>query len=520
MAEITPLEDSIGGEPVKAEVGAVLLSDLTPDQIHFAYDKGLHTGNIITFCQHYSGQPVPLEKGKTYYSSMVRVVCGEHQIQEYVAYQAPFSSQFDTDGNEIMGDLPSFPSVRKTESGFVYRDNYNPYIPDYANAVPAVVEKTDDETVGQWVLWSQAQKSYFQHYPILATNSLELLPTFHERQCFISSGRAISKEEFETGAKVCLIPNIWAGNSPSNRDDVGSIIVVPFYCTLHGYSSNVEKEEAASAVFQKRYSLLDAAGSAYLPFWVGEYKVVGIYDMAGRYICNYGETEIMPDMMIIPAKSVEAEDQNIIHWGPMLDTTTSFQIPNGTIETFDKALHEAVPEADQLTISYDDNGYEKVVADFQAARRFALILLFISLAAILSVVVLLLYFFIVRQKKRIAIERSLGMTKRQCVVSLTAGLIVLTMVASVIGTVSAATVWDHTELFSQQEESTDDEFDPTFSIWAKKQEYQPEIESEIFVPIMMYLFVPVGVVLVVSLLAVFAALKHVAEPPLFLLSAA
>ena len=45
----------------------------------------------------------------------------------------------------------------------------------------------------------------------------------------------------------------------------------------------------------------------------------------------------------------------------------------------------------------------------------------------------LLYFFVVKEKKRTAVERSLGMSKRQCRVSLLAGLMILTIIAAGVG---------------------------------------------------------------------------------------
>ena len=67
-----------------------------------------------------------------------------------------------------------------------------------------------------------------------------------------------------------------------------------------------------------------------------------------------------------------------------------------------------------LQLTFDDNGYSKVVGGLENLRTAAIILFAAGLLSALAILVLLLYFFIVKQKKRTAIERSLGMSKNQC----------------------------------------------------------------------------------------------------------
>ncbi|HAY62092.1 MAG TPA: hypothetical protein DCX90_00560, partial [Ruminococcaceae bacterium] len=111
-------------------------------------------------------------------------------------------------------------------------------------------------------------------------------------------------------------------------------------------------------------------------------------------------------MLILPKNSIDASDEdNIAYYGPMNSVTTSFMLPNGTIESFDAALRVAVPETSELTITYDDNGYGDLMTSLNNARMSAVLLFAGGLVAVVGIVVLLLYFFIVKQKKRTAIER-------------------------------------------------------------------------------------------------------------------
>ena len=59
----------------------------------------------------------------------------------------------------------------------------------------------------------------------------------------------------------------------------------------------------------------------------------------------------------------------------------------------------------------------------RVSRDMSQLLLVGGVLAALAILALLLYFFVVKEKKRTAIERSLGMSKRQCRVSLLAGQI-------------------------------------------------------------------------------------------------
>lgn len=55
----------------------------------------------------------------------------------------------------------------------------------------------------------------------------------------------------------------------------------------------------------------------------------------------------------------------------MTAANTSFMIPNGTVEAFDQALGEAVPEAELLNNICDDNGYVQVISALETVKHSA-----------------------------------------------------------------------------------------------------------------------------------------------------
>ena len=166
-------------------------------------------------------------------------------------------------------------------------------------------------------------------------------------------------------------------------------------------------------------------------------------------------------------------------------------------------------------ITYDDNGYGDLMTSLNNARMSAVLLFAGGLIAVVGIVVLLHYFFIVKQKKRTAIERSLGMSKAQCRVSLMAGILVLALVASVIG-VGIGAVLLQSDVLTNTAQSETEEIDTTFSIWAKGQTEVTEPETDATVPV--YVFIPVCLFVFIFLLSLVLVNRNLKTEPILLLS--
>ncbi len=76
--------------------------------------------------------------------------------------------------------------------------------------------------------------------------------------------------------------------------------------------------------------------------------------------------------LFIPKNSVQASDENNIAGFNYFDVkTVTFQIENGTIDDFDAALRAAVPQTEDLIITYNDNGYTEIMESLQSTRAAA-----------------------------------------------------------------------------------------------------------------------------------------------------
>lgn len=507
ILEFTPVKATTGDEgPVEVEITKVLYSNVFGNSLNDrggCKDQTLHEGDTIQLCQCFGITRYPLQPGEKYVSCVYLYYhCPTHDVDEYVAYSRPHSSQRNPDGTLIEND--SFPDVLE-------RDTANPR----SVRSPQISHVTGSDFYEKgnpgyrYVQWAEHYEIEDELYMTVATNSMNLLPTWHEENMVIASGREISTEEFAEGAMVCLVPDKLANR---NRLSVGDKIDLPLLCSYYGDLSNIDGVAPADL------SLLNANGEYYEPFWEQEYEIVGIYTRYGSYM------EVGEDMFIIPAKSVQASDENNIAWfEPMSKATVSFEIPNGNITEFNNALLKAVPEAENLDITYDDRGYSEIMKSLDNSRGMALLLLLVGIMAALCIVALLLYFFVAKEKKRTAIERSLGMSKRQCRVSLLAGLMILTIVAAGIGSLCGAVVLDKVQETTAKTEIVDNlesqyTYDTRYSPWAKNRELAENTDIEVETPVTLYFITPMMICCLVLIGALLLMRYSFSIDPIYMLS--
>ncbi len=431
--------------------------------------------------------------------------------------EGPVTTQYDTEGKPITDGVLPFAGAMFQNGDKTYylspgeASEYDPQAQIYVDEVTeGFFEGTPKGRA--WLNYIEVLKNMqFHHYfDVLATNSLELLPSYHNREVMLSAGRAISQEEFESGASVCLISQDQANHS---HLEVGDKVPLSLISAYHGGIKN----EPMFWLNNPMYSLLDSNGDIYQPFWEEEYEVVGIYKLAS-YIPIQKE-EFQWNMFIVPTKSVrQTAAFHTAHMGVMNRWTTSFQIKNGTIEEFDSNLRNRVPAANELEIIYDDSGYTNIMMEIRQTKKMAVILFAAGAAASLLIITLLLYFFVVKKKKRTAIERSLGMTKQQCRISLLGGILSLTTAAAATGSLLAALSYQcKLPFLIAGEESILNtmEFDLTFSIWAKYLIKSPIVEPS--VPPFIFIAVPLILIGIVSLLTVLLIDRNLKSAPITLL---
>lgn len=181
------------------------------------------------------------------------------------------------------------------------------------------------------------------------------------------------------------------------------------------------------------YNLLDAKGEIYPVFEDSNYVIVGIYDTLSGFSSR--DYEIGQNEVIIPQLSVKNSDKNnIASFGPMRGFNTSFQIPNGDIEKYLTAWEKY--GTDKLEITFYDKGYSQLQSGIKNMKNMSMIFFIAGVVMVLSVLIFFCHLFIAKQKRRTAIERSLGLSKRKCGMSLLWGILLLIIIGSLIGSVT------------------------------------------------------------------------------------
>ncbi len=482
-------------------------------------EKDLEPGDEIYLDQQWMTVPNDLLVGKSYIGNLAyeRHESTESGLDVYSPLGAPTTTQRDpVTGDEIKSEI--LPGLRS------YDDIY----------------RCDEITEGFWepgelgeiwMEWINQIELWDRHWlPVIPTNGVQLLPTFHAKNAYIDQGREITSEEFQHGAKVCMISNIVALSGIR----VGDRLELPMQMALYGYKPNGDNTFEFSNPFSL-FKSLDKNGKPFDVFFEEKYEVVGIY--RELYPSSH---ELFGEAVIVPSKSITASDaDNVVYCSPMNDWNTSFQIPNGKIAEFNTALNKAVPGVSKLKIVYDDNGYEDIMASLKNARLNMALLMGASVLAGTVIIILLLYFFVIKEKRRTAIERSLGMTKCQCRFSILSGLMVLSIPAVILGSwlswffmnAEIGSMEMIGSFASEPSEPPKDSAEPAdavqqtsfsreYSLWAENESSVSDIEldeKDIQLQTMAYFLIPTCIILFIVILSVVMINRNLKIEPILLL---
>ena len=402
VAEFSPLEDCVPSESLQVKINKII--------------SGSHEleGTLMWICAHNEKNPKPLSKDKTYIAYFVRYLLAHGDAYEKI--EKPEYEVYDFEY------VPTDLTVREyAPDGTLMK---NPPLPE--ETWLELTEGFYETEIGKRYLeWGKGLLMLKHIQSVTGTNKTTLLMPFYTKDAYISEGRDISREEYEAGERVCLIPRSFAEN---NELLLGDSVHTRFRFTNARNSAG--QNFFVSGGTHWDFELVDVEGKEYPVFEENEYKIVGIYDLPvseERTAYDMGSDEI-----IVPMNSIKnRESKNIVDYGPMLGTTASFEIQNGGIESFMKEWEKSGNEEIELT--FYDMGYSELQSGLENMKSMALLLL--SVGA-LMVVFLLLFFthlFITKQKTRTAIERSLGVSKGKCRTSLLVGLMLIIVLGSGVG---------------------------------------------------------------------------------------
>lgn len=485
ISEIVPYEDCIPSSPVRVKVTRVL------------WGTGNKEGEDIWLCDHFNDNPGPLKAGKKYITS-IQSWPNSHSDSDPKAYYEsnsynPFkyNSSISTQTNKN-GEL--------IENNDVASENWD-----------EVTENFYETKEGQkWIALIEAQERFTQTFPVVPISKTKLLMDFHQGNVSISRGRDITAKEYMNGEKVCIMPQ---GLAVKNNLKIGDKINLQLY--LSNYKTSASQIYFPSGLISVDFILLNAKGETYPVFENSEYEIVGIYNGANKTNQPTGY-EMGNNAVVIPENSVKNSDNNnIIAYGPMKGYTTSFQIPNGTTKAYLEKFQSLGIK--NLEISFYDGGYEKLASGMRNIKMVALILMVISGATTMAILFFFIFLFITKQKKRTAIERSLGMSKKECILSMLYGILFIISIGAVTGSFAGFMITNF--IMSNLKDTGVGQYSTAFSNWVNNSDNASQISAvRVSANSLMSIVLCIMVIFVSLLIAFLFIKRNIKVEPLGLLS--
>ena len=394
VVEASPVEDCVPAGPVKMELKRVLYSTYQPNVLYFY------------LCDHFTEKPQMLYADKTYVMALQDGFAhdfdenGSAARYEYMPLEGPYSTQAGPEGRRLPMELTG-------------------------NWIAEVTTGFYESREGQaWMKFCEdcvLRGSRHLSFPVTATEDLNLVMAFYNKQAYLVEGELFSEEDYQQGNRVCLVSSAFAR---TNGLKTGDLLHLALRYANYAATPNVGGSEGR----------LRADGGVYEPFEESDYTIKGIYDVGvGTMEGGWGYLLERNEVFIPTASIKNSDENNIACYGPMKGYTTSFRIPNGSesMENFQR-LWEA-QGIEQVEITFYDGGYSKLEGGLENMRTLAFILLMTGIASAVCIVIFFCHLLITKQQKQTAIERSLGMTKRQCACSLLVGVLVISLSGSITG---------------------------------------------------------------------------------------
>jgi putative ABC transport system permease protein len=439
----------------------------------------------VSFCDRYNPNPEKLYAGKKYIMAMQETfyLASDNSIRSvFSPVEMVGSMQYSEDGDLLADDMRSIVYEEVTE-GFY-----------------------ETEHGKRWLELAKSMETPYHTVPVTATNSTNLLMPFYSGTSYIKMGKDISEEEYANGDKVCLVSSKFAR---SNNLEEGDKITLPLYYA--NYRSSAGWAYGQGEVWIG-FNSLNAKGKAYPIFYEAEYTIVGVFiNVGGGNTSGY---TLADNEIVIPTKSIEASDEeNIVAYGPMMGYTTTFQIPNGSIVEYNEKFQKL--DFDDLEITFYDKGYTELKAGLDKIKNMSSILLAAGMIATVLILVFFCNMFITKQKKRTAIERSLGMSKWRCTYSMISGILLIVLIGSLIGCLIGFVLADKTtSILSGQSY-----YDTTYTNGSVNNNLGEETEMDYSHPIVALSLGTCGIIVLLAiLLSLIVVTRNLKYEPLELLS--
>jgi len=263
-------------------------------------------------------------------------------------------------------------------------------------------------------------------FDMVYTDDIGAIMRFAEGNMAIIDGRALTADDSENSAQVCVI-------SRKLADEYGLEVGDTLAMTLGAELFEQYKGLGAMAVARERYSPASAPVTLEI---AGIYKDVDT-EMMQRdkpHWCYSVNTIFVP-------KSLLPIDESALTGHEFSPAEVSFTVDN--VREIESFLDVTAPLLEEMgmTLIFDDAGWPEIVDAFNETGRLSIISISVFSVAVAAATLLIVYLYIGRKKKEYAIMRALGTTRRASDKALLLPLMVVAVVSILAGT---GTAWVYT----------------------------------------------------------------------------
>ena len=419
-----------------------------------AYDLPPENGTISVYSRLYTEDgEYPFEVGKTYlirgryedypisdtHQDWVELEDGTKQLQWVRARDVEYSSRdFQMEGYSPMVEIT--PDRLGITPGLI---NYATEKVQYPNSDLCYWRTPDGcwpyyaEYEGDWLDYLESEEGRVWREEIIPdcernhtsvsvilTNNIDHLYSFNTGDTSILEGREITREEYASGANVCLVSAAYAKH---NALAVGDNIHLDYYdtgCVEAEYGLGTHNGRTGMTV--QRAPLSD---ESYLDIQI-EYQIVGIY-IGSEW--QPGLHSFHADTVFVPMLSVPYAESRVENTPTMLN---SIVIENGSIDTFE--AHMAASDKAGAYL-YFDQGYTEAAATVQTLIDNAKRIMIVGISMFFLSSLLFLLLFIRRTAPVIRTMRLLGVsvqeTWSECFISLISQVVIAVLVGNALAIV-------------------------------------------------------------------------------------
>lgn len=361
----------------------------------------LEVGGRYVFTAQYYKISITSLSPPWYYTKGNGIVDGDqiHSVSD-LSYQSDF------------GEDVTIPKITSATVG-------DPFI---ARIDGTVEEFLADPAHAEWLRILEVQDMAQHSVPILGTESMESMYLFTNSKARIYEGRGITPEEYESGAKVCVIGTTLAQNSGIAVGD--TIPISQFWCYTGSQDDNASTDTTPQDGRLNNPTIGNVTTNTELMTRDEEFTVVGTYLLSSEWSDN--SYDFTPNTVFIPKKAqIAGGFGGFSHGGEVTYTAENgeektaylsspdaswgvyhgIKLKNGTTEEFLNALVGTSLEGEYIVT---DQGYGSILESIRAVSASSRQLFALVCLGWLLLLCLYTLLYQGQQRMTLGIMRSLG----------------------------------------------------------------------------------------------------------------